>query len=100
MARSLSYELLERIDSDAGETLNMKLAKTGQTATLCFALDHIGDGYSAAPEQHKHLWVAARDDGAYICYPQDRYLIHEASFTSHNGIPVVWRQRQVWSVEP
>ena len=75
-------------------------AKTGQTATLCFALDHIGDGYSVAPEQHKHLWVAEREDGAYICYPQDRYLIHEVSFTRHQGIPVVWRQRVVWSVEP
>lgn len=73
---------------------------TGQVATLCFAIDHIGDGYSAAPEQHKHLWVAQREDGAYICFPQDRYLVTEASFTRLAGIPVVYRQREVWSVEP
>jgi hypothetical protein len=34
MARSLSHELLERIDSDAGETLNMRLAKTAVAAKL------------------------------------------------------------------
>lgn len=75
-------------------------ALTGHRATLCFALDHVGDGYSAEPSQHKHLWVAARDDGAFVCYPQDRYLIHEASFTKVDGIPRVYRQQTAWSVEP
>lgn len=74
--------------------------ETGQTATLCFAVDHIGDGYSLTPEQHKHLWVAERLDGAYVCYPQDRYLVTEASFTRSQGIPQVYRQRHVWCAEP
>lgn len=72
---------------------------TAHTATLCFALDHVGDGYSLTPEQHKHLWVAERDDGALVCYPQDRYLISEASFTRIDGIPRVFRQRTIWSSE-
>lgn len=73
---------------------------TAFRAVLCFAVDHLGDGYSASPEQHKHLWVAERDDGAFVCYPQDRYLVTEASFTRVAGIPRVYRQRHVWSVEP
>ena len=75
-------------------------AETGQRATLCFAVDHLGDGYSANPAQHKHLWVAEREDGAFVCYPQDRYLVTEASFTHLAGIPRVYRQRDIWSTEP
>jgi hypothetical protein len=54
---------------------------TGHRADLVCAIDHIGDGYSLAPDQHKHLWIGAREDGAFVCYPQDRYLVRESSFT-------------------
>ena len=29
-------------------------------ATMWFCIDHIQDGYSLAPEQHKHLWIVIR----------------------------------------
>ena len=73
---------------------------TGHRADLVCAIDHIGDGYSLAPDQHKHLWIGAREDGAFVCYPQDRYLVRESSFTKVRGVPVVYRQRTIWSVEP
>jgi hypothetical protein len=73
---------------------------TGQQGSLWFALDHIGDGYSLEPGQHKHLWVIAREDGCFLLLPQDRFLVHEASFTAHDGIPRIHRQTAVWSAEP
>lgn len=75
-------------------------APDGHTGTLWFAVDHVRDGYSAQPEQHKHQWVIARDAGCLLLLPQDRFLVAEASFTQHDGIPKVYRQTNVWSVEP
>lgn len=67
---------------------------------LWFAIDHIGDGYSLTPEQHKHLWVIERQsDHALLLLPQDRMLIEDRSFTTITGIPPIQRQTQVWYAE-
>ena len=67
---------------------------------LWFAVDHVGDGFSLAPEQHKHLWVVERQgDHALRLLPQDRLVIEEASFTEIDGIPNIRRQAQVWTAE-
>lgn len=66
---------------------------------LWFAIDHVGDGYSAEPAQHKHLWVVAHEDGAFRLMPQDRVLVEEASFTEMAGVPRIKRQTQVWCAE-
>lgn len=67
---------------------------------LWFAIDHMGDGYSLAPEQHKHLWVVERtSDRALLLLPQDRVLIEDMSFTRIDGIPPIKRQTQVWYAE-
>lgn len=69
-------------------------------AKLWFAVDHVGDGFSLAPDQHKHLLVVERqDDHALMLLPQDRLLIEEASFTVVEGIPEIRRQAQVWQAE-
>ena len=67
---------------------------------LWFAIDHVGDGYSLTPEQHKHLWVIERTaDRALLLQPQDRVLIEDKSFTHITGIPPIKRQTQVWYAE-
>ena len=67
---------------------------------LWFAVDHVGDGFSLAPEQHKLLFVVERDgDHALMLLPQDRLVIEEASFTEIDGIPNIRRQTQVWTAE-
>lgn len=67
---------------------------------LWFCIDHIGDGYSLTPEQHKHLWIVEREsDRALMLLPQDRMLIQDLSFTHINGIPPIKRQAQVWYAE-
>lgn len=65
-----------------------------------FSMDWVRNGFSDRPEQHKHLLVVAREDGALVALPQDRVLFHEASFTVDAGIPPVRRQDVVWSAEP
>lgn len=68
--------------------------------TLWFCVDHMGDGFSTAPEQHKHLWIVERDsDHALMLLPQDRVLIEEKSFTEIDGIPPIKRQSVIWSAE-
>jgi hypothetical protein len=68
--------------------------------TLWFCIDHIRDGYSLAPEQHKHLWIVEREiDHALLLLPQDRVLVEEKSFTRVEGIPKIKRQVQIWSAE-
>ena len=67
---------------------------------LWFAIDHTGDGYSMAPEQHKHLWFVERQsDHAIMLLPQDRLLIEELSFTKVSGIPPIQRQTLIWCAE-
>lgn len=67
---------------------------------LWFCVDHTGDGYSMAPDQHKHLWIVERQsDHALMLLPQDRLLIEEVSFTRVNGIPPIKRQDQIWYAE-
>ncbi len=68
--------------------------------TLWFCIDHIQDGYSLAPEQHKHLWIVERErDHVLMLLPQDRMLIEEKSFTRVEGIPPIKRQDKIWSAE-
>jgi hypothetical protein len=68
--------------------------------TLYFAIDHVKDGYSLAPEQHKHLWVVERErDHVLMLLPQDRMLVEEKSFTEIDGIPPIKRQSVIWSAE-
>lgn len=66
---------------------------------LWFLLDHVSDGYSLEPAQHKHHWVVALDDGTFTCVPQDQVLVAEKSFTTTGGIPPIKRQTRVWSCE-
>jgi len=69
------------------------------TGNLWFFLDHVGDGYSFEPGQHKHHWIVAMHEGHFDCVPQDMLLIKEASFTVLDGIPPVTRQTKIWSCE-
>ena len=67
---------------------------------LWFLLDHVSDGYSLEPAQHKHHWVVALEDGVFTCVPQDMVLVTERSFTAPPGaIPPIKRQTRVWSCE-
>jgi hypothetical protein len=68
--------------------------------TMWFAIDHMADGYSMTPEQHKHLWIVEREsDRALLLLPQDRVLIEDSSFTHIDGIPPIKRQSIVWYAE-
>jgi hypothetical protein len=67
--------------------------------TLWFLVDHVGDGYSVEPGQHKHHWVVAMHEGHFDCVPQDMVLVEEKSFTVRDGIPPVTRQTRLWSCE-
>lgn len=73
--------------------------ETSLTGTLWFCLDHIGDGFSLEPAQHKHLWVVALDNGCFTQVPQDQLLITERSFTEDVGIPPIIRQTTRYSAE-
>jgi hypothetical protein len=71
-----------------------------EQGTLWFCLDHVGDGFSLAPDQHKHLWIVERErDHALMLLPQDRVLVEERSFTEILGIPQIKRQSVIWSAE-
>jgi hypothetical protein len=70
------------------------------TGDLWFYVDHVADGYSLAPAQHKHHWIVAVQDGVFTCVPQDMVLVTESSFTRFTGIPPVKRQTRAWSCEP
>lgn len=70
-----------------------------EVGNLWFYLDHVSDGYSLDPSQHKHHWVVALANGCFTCVPQDMVLVHEASFTKRDGIPRIKRQTRVWSCE-
>ncbi len=68
--------------------------------SLWFCVDHVLDGFSLEPSQHKHLWVIERHrDDALMLLPQDRVLIEENSFTDVDGIPPIKRQSVIWSAE-
>ena len=80
--------------------LSMDHLRVLDKGTLWFCLDHTGDGYSLAPEQHKHLWIVERErDHVLMLLPQDRLLIEEKSFTDIDGIPPIKRQSVIWSAE-
>ena len=69
------------------------------TGRLWFAVDHIKDGFSTTPMQHKFLWVVADDHGGFHWVPQDQILLRDKSFTETAGIPRIKRQSVVWGVE-
>lgn len=69
------------------------------TGDLWFAVDHVKDGYSLEPGQHKIHWVVALSDGSFTCVPQDMVLVQEHSFTKYAGIPRIKRQDKTWSCE-
>ena len=89
----------EYISGLSCEILDVTHKKIEGVGTLWFAIDFINNGFSDAPQQHKHLWIVARNDGALMLLPQDRLLIHESSFTEVNGIPKIKRQDNVWIAE-
>lgn len=74
-------------------------AHVAHVGDLWFYLDHVSDGYSAEPSQHKHHWIVALEDGVFTCVPQDQLLVRESSFTQIDGIPPIKRQTRVWSCE-
>ena len=69
------------------------------TGDLWFAIDHVKDGYSLEPGQHKIHWVVALSEGTFTCVPQDMVLVTEQSFTKVGPIPRIKRQSKVWSCE-
>lgn len=84
----------------SAKVLNCDHRPMPYTGTLWFCLDHVGDGFSMEPAQHKHLWVVALDTGVFVQLPQDQLLLTESSFTEHGEVPPIKRQSKVWSVEP
>ena len=79
--------------------LSERHGMTEMLGHLWFAVDHVRDGFSTTPAQHKHLWVVAVDTGGFVWVPQDQLILHEKSFTKVNGVPSIKRQDQCWSVE-
>ena len=82
--------------------VNVLCAKHKETPVrghLWFAVDHVTDGFSVEPAQHKHLWVVAVETGEFVWLPQDQLLLRDKSFTHIAGIPNVKRQDKVWGVE-
>jgi hypothetical protein len=69
------------------------------TGEVWFYLDHVSDGYSLDPAQHKHHWMVALTDGCFTCVPQDMVLVQESSFTRDGDIPPIKRQSRIWSCE-
>ena len=81
------------------EVLDESHQLCGMHGNLWFAVDHVKDGFSLTPAQHKHLWVVALNTGGFVWVPQDQLLLFDKSFTEVNGVPKIKRQDQVWSVE-
>jgi hypothetical protein len=83
------------------QVLDEKHKKTGQIGTLWFAIDHIKDGFSMTPAQHKHLWVVAMwSKGDFSWVPQDQLLLEDKSFTDVPvEVPRILRQDEYRSVE-
>jgi hypothetical protein len=73
--------------------------EVGEMGNLWFAVDHVKDGFSTYPAQHKHLWVVALNTGGFVWVPQDQLLLYDKSFTNVRGVPKVKRQDRSWSVE-
>ena len=85
---------------DAHVTLLNFDALSGAEGKLWFAVDHVRDGYSMAPGQHKHLWVVAvKAHGYLVQVPQDHLLVQDASFTEHGPLPRIQRQERIYRAE-
>ena len=94
----------EIVASDYLDSMPAKLLDHNHQATevkgeLWFAVDHIRDGFSMEPAQHKHLWVVAVEDGTFAWLPQDQLLLLDRSFTRVGKVPPIKRQDTVYSVE-
>ena len=87
------------LDEMPVSVLSERHGMTDVLGYLWFAVDHVRDGFSKTPAQHKHLWVVATMTGGFVWVPQDQLLLHEKSFTTVNGVPKVKRQDRTWSVE-
>lgn len=87
------------LDEMPVSVLSERHGMTDLLGYLWFAVDHVRDGFSKTPAQHKHLWVVATMTGGFVWVPQDQLLLHEKSFTTVNGVPKVKRQDRTWSVE-
>lgn len=83
------------------ELLDEGHMRTHDHGNLWFAIDHLRDGFSLTPAQHKHLWVVAMQNGTFAWVPQDQMLLHDKSFTEVDcmEVPRIKRQDKVWSVE-
>ncbi len=87
------------LDEMTVELLNADHQQTGIRGELWFAVDHVRDGFSMEPAQHKHLWVVAVEDGTFAWLPQDQLLLHDKSFTRVAGVPPIKRQEDVIRLE-
>jgi hypothetical protein len=85
---------------DAHVTLHNFDALSGAEGKLWFAVDHVRDGYSMAPGQHKHLWVVALMGTGYLVQvPQDHLLVDDPSFTVQGPVPRIQRQERIYRAE-
>lgn len=89
----------EYLDGLRVQVLNEDHQPTGEYGQLWFAVDHVRDGFSKEPAQHKHLWVIAMQCGRFAWVPQDQLLVYDKSFTEINGVPRIKRQARIWSYE-
>lgn len=94
----------EIVASDYLDAMPVKLLDHNHKLTdvrgeLWFAVDHVRDGFSMEPAQHKHLWVVAVEDGRFAWLPQDQLLLLDKSFTTVANVPPVKRQDTVYRVE-
>lgn len=95
-AEIVSCDYLEQMRVSLLSADHEDVALTGH---LWFAVDHVADGFSMEPAQHKHLWVVAVQTGEFAWLPQDQLLLHDKSFTTVDGVPKIKRQEQIWSRE-
>lgn len=89
----------EYLDEMRVQLLDDAHKETGEFGQLWFAIDHLRDGFSMEPTQHKHLWVVANTCGRFSWVPQDQLLLYDKSFTTVDGVPKIKRQDRTWSVE-
>jgi hypothetical protein len=66
-----------------------------------FSVAHVGDGYSAAPEQAKEFVFMKLDNGRLTIQPTNHIVFRERSFTGDVlEFPVgLKRQTDIWSCE-
>jgi hypothetical protein len=95
---------IEAIEVPLLASLEVEEMHTGQLGQVWFAVDWRNNGWSDYPEQHKWLWIVARNDGWLVARPQNNLLFVEKSFTNPETTERhiqerIQRQRRVWSCE-